>query len=146
MAASILPNIQTSSSEFNHHLWIELPKVWQLDAFIKAAFDAGVVVGSGDSFAVNSRQGSRKFRIGLGVPPDQDELVRGLTTIASLLDAAGGSEVRPLKGQPLSSAAIDQSPTSDTDLRVCFISEEAGLDLRTSELAPAPAKPVPAYP
>ncbi len=145
-AASILTDIQTSPSRFNYHLWIELPKAWALDAFVKAALDAGVVVGSGASFAVNSQQGDRRFRIGLGVPSDQDELVRGLTTIASLLDLARGSEARSMKGQSLSGTAIDQSPTSDTDLRVCLISEEAGLDLRTSELAPAPAKAVPAYP
>ncbi|WP_083754855.1 aminotransferase class I/II-fold pyridoxal phosphate-dependent enzyme [Bradyrhizobium murdochi] len=146
LAASILPYIQTSPSAFNYHLWIELPKGWQLNAFVKAALDAGVVVGSGDSFAINSQEGDRKFRIGLGVPPDHDELVRGLKTIASLLDAASGSGIGPMERRSLRSAAIDQSPTSDTDLHVRFISEAAGLDLRTSELAPAPAKPVPAYP
>ncbi|WP_442869585.1 GNAT family N-acetyltransferase [Bradyrhizobium sp. CCBAU 11386] len=36
--------------------------------------------------------------------------------------------------------------TSDTDLHVCLISEEAGLELRTLALAPAPPRPVPAYP
>ncbi|MCC8944237.1 GNAT family N-acetyltransferase [Bradyrhizobium sp. Arg62] len=43
-------------------------------------------------------------------------------------------------------AAIDQFPSSDTDLHVRFISEEAGLELRTLALAPAPPRPVPAYP
>lgn len=146
IAASILSARQTSSSEFNYHLWIGLPKAWQLDAFINATLEAGVRVGSGDSFAINGRQGDRHFRIGLGVPPDQDELVRGLKTIASLLDAVMGPEDGAMKSQSRPSPATDRSPTGDIDLHVCFVSEEAGLDLRTSELAPAPAKPVPAYP
>lgn len=41
---------------------------------------------------------------------------------------------------------IGQVPLADTDLRVCLISEEAGFELRTMALAPAPPKPVPAYP
>ncbi|WP_354258594.1 GNAT family N-acetyltransferase [Bradyrhizobium sp. F1.13.3] len=51
-----------------------------------------------------------------------------------------------MKGQLTHAPVTGQFPTSDTDLRVCLISEEAGLDLRNSELTPAPPKPVPAYP
>ncbi|WP_411784456.1 GNAT family N-acetyltransferase [Bradyrhizobium sp. UFLA01-814] len=51
-----------------------------------------------------------------------------------------------MKGQLTHAPVTGQFPTSATDLHVCLISEEAGLDLRTSELAPAPPKPVPAYP
>lgn len=51
-----------------------------------------------------------------------------------------------MKGRLPRARATGQFPTSDTDLHVCLISEEAGLDLRTAELAPAPPKPVPAYP
>lgn len=87
LAASIVPRMQISSGAFNYHLWIDLPEAWPLNAFVKASLDAGVVIGPGDSFAVCNQQGDRKFRIGLGVPPDQDALVRGLKTIASLLDA-----------------------------------------------------------
>ncbi|MCC8944238.1 PLP-dependent aminotransferase family protein [Bradyrhizobium sp. Arg62] len=95
LAASILPRMQLSPREFNYHLWIDLPDTWQLDAFVKAVLDAGVVVGSGESFAVNNQQGDRKFRIGLGVPSDEEELVRGLTAIASVIDADSGSRVKP---------------------------------------------------
>ncbi|MCP3417868.1 PLP-dependent aminotransferase family protein [Bradyrhizobium brasilense] len=87
LAASILPGKQISLSEFNYHLWIDLPEAWQLETFVKAARDAGAVVGPGHSFAIRALQGDRKFRIGLGVPPNQDELVRGLKVIASLIDA-----------------------------------------------------------
>ncbi|WP_187437106.1 PLP-dependent aminotransferase family protein [Bradyrhizobium rifense] len=93
LAASILPRMQLSPSAFNYHLWINLPEAWQLDAFVKAALDAGVVVGPGDSFAVNNQQGDRKFRLGLGAPSDQDELVRGLKAIASLMDAPADREL-----------------------------------------------------
>ncbi|WP_354084727.1 GNAT family N-acetyltransferase [Bradyrhizobium sp. S3.3.6] len=51
-----------------------------------------------------------------------------------------------MKGQVTQAHVTSQFPTSDTDLHVCLISEEGGFDLRTSELAPAPPKPVPAYP
>ncbi|MGY4167835.1 aminotransferase class I/II-fold pyridoxal phosphate-dependent enzyme [Bradyrhizobium sp. USDA 4529] len=146
LAASILPQIRISPNEFNYHLWIELPEAWQLDAFVNAAFDAGVIVGRGDSFAVSNKRGDRKVRIGLGVPSHQDELVRGLSAIASIIDADSGSGIRPTKNISPHTASIDHSPTSDTDLHVCFISEEAGLDLRTTELVPALPKPVPAYP
>ncbi|WP_342739977.1 PLP-dependent aminotransferase family protein [Bradyrhizobium sp. B117] len=93
LASSILPRMKRFPSEFNYHLWIDLPEAWQLDAFVKAALDAGVVVGPGNSFAVNTQQGARKFRIGLGVPSDQDELVRGLKAVASILDSGGRSGV-----------------------------------------------------
>nr|WP_246574017.1 PLP-dependent aminotransferase family protein [Chelatococcus asaccharovorans] len=87
LAASILPCEQISSKASNYHLWIDLPRGWQLSEFVKAALDAGVVVGAGDSFAVNNERGDHKFRIGLGVPSTQDELKRGLAIIASLHDA-----------------------------------------------------------
>ncbi|MFQ3459057.1 PLP-dependent aminotransferase family protein [Bradyrhizobium sp. UFLA01-814] len=93
LAASILPRRQITSSEFNYHLWIDLPEAWPLNAFVKAARESGVAVGPGESFAVNNQQGDRKFRIGLGVPPDQDQLVRGLKAIASLIDAPADREL-----------------------------------------------------
>ncbi|WP_442868653.1 GNAT family N-acetyltransferase [Bradyrhizobium sp. CCBAU 51745] len=51
-----------------------------------------------------------------------------------------------MSDQSASAAAIAQFPIGDTDLHVRFISEEAGRELRDVALAPAPPKPVPAYP
>ncbi|WP_271600112.1 MULTISPECIES: aminotransferase-like domain-containing protein [unclassified Bradyrhizobium] len=95
LAASILPDVQISQNGFNYHLWIDVPGAWQLNAFVNASLDAGAIVGRGDSFAVGSTRGDRKFRIGLGVPPDQHELVRGLKAIESLIAARSGSGVKP---------------------------------------------------
>lgn len=48
--------------------------------------------------------------------------------------------------QPSHAQSTNARPSCDTDLHVRFISEEAGLEIRTLELAPAPPRPVPAYP
>lgn len=94
VAASMLPRVEISPSDFNYHLWIDLPDTWPLNLFVKATLEAGVAVGPGNSFAVNNQKGDRKFRIGLGVPQDQGELVCGLKVIASLLDAPSDQELQ----------------------------------------------------
>lgn len=94
LATKILPQTQESPSQFNYHLWLDLPAFWRLEDFVKAAVESGVVVGPGNSFAVDSRKGDHKFRIGLGVPASEDELRRGLKLLATLLDARRSRELK----------------------------------------------------
>lgn len=83
LAASRLPGQPIDPDNLNYHLWLDVPAQVSLSEFCEGALKAGVVVGAGDSFAVDSDRGDRKFRIGLGVPADHCALIRGLDTVAS---------------------------------------------------------------
>lgn len=69
----------------SYHLWITLPNKLGLTDFVEALKQRGVVVGAGDSFAIGSPLGDTKFRIGLGVATDHDQLRNGLSIISQLI-------------------------------------------------------------
>ncbi|MDX8450236.1 PLP-dependent aminotransferase family protein [Mesorhizobium captivum] len=69
----------------SYHLWIELPTDTTLSLFVKGAREQGVAVAGGDSFAVGWDLGNRRFRIGLGVPANQDALREGLSVLSKMV-------------------------------------------------------------
>ncbi|MDE5445202.1 aminotransferase class I/II-fold pyridoxal phosphate-dependent enzyme [Bradyrhizobium sp. CSA207] len=71
----------------SYHLWIKLPNGPNLNDFVEALKQRGVVVGAGDSFAVGSSLGDTRFRIGLGVAADHNELRKGLAIVSDLIKA-----------------------------------------------------------
>ncbi|MBP1299789.1 aminotransferase-like domain-containing protein [Bradyrhizobium elkanii] len=71
----------------SYHLWITLPNGLHLTSFVEALKQRGVVVGAGDSFAVGSSLGDTRFRIGLGVTADHDQLRNGLSIVRKLIQA-----------------------------------------------------------
>lgn len=71
----------------SYHLWIKLPDGRNLTDFVEAAKQRGVVVGSGESFALGSSVGDARFRIGLGVAVDHDQLRSGLSVVGKLIKA-----------------------------------------------------------
>ncbi|MER8929023.1 PLP-dependent aminotransferase family protein [Mesorhizobium sp. M0859] len=89
LAVSRLPTASIHPESLNYHLWLDLPEHASLADFVMSARQAGVIVGAGDSFAVNNDRGDRKFRIGLGVPANQNSLIDGLDAIASLFSVKG---------------------------------------------------------
>jgi DNA-binding transcriptional MocR family regulator len=68
------------------HHWLELPRQWERASdFVDTLRRRGVLVTSGDAFAVDAKQPVRAVRVSLGAAPNRPALASALETIASLL-------------------------------------------------------------
>ncbi|MDW9782604.1 aminotransferase class I/II-fold pyridoxal phosphate-dependent enzyme [Sinorhizobium meliloti] len=77
--------VEPHTDPSSYHLWIELPDRLDVSSSVQTLKQHGVIVGAGESFAVNSPKGDHRIRIGLGVPADHHELRRGLMVIRKVL-------------------------------------------------------------
>ncbi|HEX5076184.1 MAG TPA: PLP-dependent aminotransferase family protein [Gemmatimonadaceae bacterium] len=81
----LAPARRVGSPHALHH-WLELPRQWQRTSdFVDTLRRRGVLVTSGDAFAVDSTQPVRAVRVSLGAAPNRPALANALETIASLL-------------------------------------------------------------
>jgi DNA-binding transcriptional MocR family regulator len=79
------------------HHWLELPRQWdRASEFVAALRQRGVLVTSGDAFAVDSAAGSRAVRVSLGAASSRATLAAALETIAGLL-REGPEPARPVR-------------------------------------------------
>ncbi|HUQ79612.1 MAG TPA: PLP-dependent aminotransferase family protein [Gemmatimonadaceae bacterium] len=68
------------------HHWLELPRQWERASdFVEALRRRGVLVTSGDAFAVDPSKPTRAVRVSLGAAPSHTALAHALETIAGLL-------------------------------------------------------------
>lgn len=67
------------------HHWLELPPEWRAPDFVDALRHRGVLVTSGDAFAVDATQSTRAIRLSLGAASDRDALAGALAILASVL-------------------------------------------------------------
>jgi DNA-binding transcriptional MocR family regulator len=85
------------SSHALHH-WLELPRQWDhASDFVDALRRRGVLVTSGDAFAVNPTQPTRAVRVSLGAAPSRAVLAGALETIASVLREQPEPPQRPAR-------------------------------------------------
>jgi DNA-binding transcriptional MocR family regulator len=69
------------------HHWLELPRQWErASEFADSLRRRGVLVTSGDAFAVDSSEPSRAVRVSLGAAGSRATLTQALDVIATLLD------------------------------------------------------------
>ena len=79
-----LPPDAGSPHAFHH--WLELPRQWErASVFVEALRARGVLVSSGDAFAVDASAPSRAVRVSLGAAPSRETLTRALETLAAVL-------------------------------------------------------------
>ena len=77
---------RSAASPHALHHWLELPRQWERASdFVDALRRRGVVVTSGDAFAVDGRPPSRAVRVSLAAAPSRAALGSALETIAALL-------------------------------------------------------------
>ena len=82
-----LPRAVGSSHALHH--WLELPRQWdRASPFVDTLRQRGVLVTSGDAFAVDSTQPSRAVRVSLGAAPSQSALATALETVATVMREA----------------------------------------------------------
>lgn len=68
-----------------YHVWLELPEPWRASAFRQEAEARGVMFYTGDTFAVGRAPAPHAIRICTGAPESEDEMVRGLKILATIL-------------------------------------------------------------
>jgi len=77
---------RSAGSPYALHHWLELPRQWdRASDFVEALRRRGVLVASGDAFAVDPTHPSRAVRVSLGSATSHAALTTALETIASLL-------------------------------------------------------------
>jgi DNA-binding transcriptional MocR family regulator len=75
-----------AGSQHALHHWLELPRQWDRAVdFVDALRRRGVLVTSGDAFAVDTAQLSRAVRVSLGAASSHEVLSTALETIASVV-------------------------------------------------------------
>ncbi|MDR3516256.1 MAG: PLP-dependent aminotransferase family protein [Azospirillaceae bacterium] len=68
------------------HLWLKLPDPWRREAFVEEARIHGVAVTGADAFAVGRINAPHAVRLGLCMPRNDAELIRGLSTLVDVLN------------------------------------------------------------
>jgi len=86
IARETLGNLRYESHPGALQLWLELPSPWRVPDFLARAAQRGVLVNSGDTFAIG-KAASPAVRIALGSARSREELRRGLTVLKELLTA-----------------------------------------------------------
>jgi DNA-binding transcriptional MocR family regulator len=86
LALRVLAGSEFQSHPSAYHLWLHLPPAWRSEPFAEAARTRGVAVMPATAFAVG-RGGPEAVRISLGAARGRPELERGLSVLASLLEA-----------------------------------------------------------
>ena len=77
---------RTAGSPHALHHWLERPRQWERSSdFVEALRGRGVLVTSGDAFAVDPARPSRAVRVSLGAASSRAALATALETIAALL-------------------------------------------------------------
>ncbi|UCI31759.1 PLP-dependent aminotransferase family protein [Mesorhizobium sp. B4-1-4] len=88
IARSILDGASYASKPESLHLWLDLPSGYTQEDFIAACDKRGVILRSGEMFAVSKEQASPAIRIVLGSPRNQEELTQALEGVTAVLKAA----------------------------------------------------------
>lgn len=88
IARSILDGARYVAKPESLHLWLDLPKGYTQEEFITACGRQGVVLRSGEMFAVSKEQASPAIRVVLGSPRNREELTEALEGVATVLKAA----------------------------------------------------------
>ena len=84
LAAQALTGLDWAGARHGLHVWLPLPETCDEAGFVDAAMQAGVAVGAGSVFAVDTSPPTPKgVRVCLGAAPER-ELSRGLSIIGTL--------------------------------------------------------------
>lgn len=96
IAAHHLGRFSPTALPCGMHIWLALPSVWRADAFVRDASTRGTTVLPSDAFAVGRIAVPHMVRISLGGSAGpRARLEEGLTTLASILVASGGTAYIP---------------------------------------------------
>jgi DNA-binding transcriptional MocR family regulator len=88
LAAKILGRkIAREISVWANHFWMPLPAPWRADELVREARMRGVILSPPELFVVGRASAPHAIRICLGATRDRETLKRGLSLIASLLNA-----------------------------------------------------------
>ncbi len=87
IARVLLSGLSFSAHPNSWHLWAELPEGMNAEEFAAHALEAGVEINASSNFFAPGTQGIQAIRIGLGGPADEQEMIRGLEILKTLLDS-----------------------------------------------------------
>ena len=86
VAAEMLSRADVVSHRASHHAWLKLPSGWSSEGFIREAERAGVVAWPAEKFLAAPGPVINAARLSLSNPQSIDDLRRGLSVVAALLE------------------------------------------------------------
>jgi DNA-binding transcriptional MocR family regulator len=91
IARAYLSELNPTYHPAGHYLWFDLPEPWRAADFKAEAEARGVLVLSGESFAVGRTSAPHTIRLGIGNPDTDEDVHRGLAIVADILRAGPGA-------------------------------------------------------
>jgi DNA-binding transcriptional MocR family regulator len=85
LAGDALRGLQVKTHPTSMHLWLTVPDVWRDADIAGEAARRGISVSPGALFAVSQGAGRGHLRLSIGNPPAQEDVVRGATQLAEML-------------------------------------------------------------
>jgi DNA-binding transcriptional MocR family regulator len=85
LAANILANYTYQSQPYGFNLWLHLPEPWRPNEFVAACEREGVLIRSGEPFAVGRSPVPPAVRLCLSAEAHRETVEKGLRTVESLL-------------------------------------------------------------
>ncbi|MEN8375150.1 MAG: PLP-dependent aminotransferase family protein [Gemmatimonadota bacterium] len=86
LAARELAGYRIQAHPDSLHLWLHLPEPWRSDELVGQARQRGVLVAGAEAFVVGRSEVPHAVRISLGRPRTREQLARGLSIIADILE------------------------------------------------------------
>ncbi|WP_404421403.1 PLP-dependent aminotransferase family protein [Thalassospira australica] len=83
---NVLGRFDIQTQPTSTHCWVHLPEPWRAAGFARAAQREGVGVLPADTFAIGRDPVPHAVRVNIGAARSRDDLLKGLTIIANLLE------------------------------------------------------------
>jgi len=88
LAARTLRGFSFQAHASGLNIWLQLPEPWRADAFQKAAEARGVLLLTGENFAIGQTNAPQAVRLCLGYETSRERVAAGLEVVAGLLENA----------------------------------------------------------
>jgi len=86
LARRLLPVGHIRSAPRSYFLWLELPRPWRADRFVRAARAEGVAVAPAEAFAVDPAAAPAAVRVSLSATRERADLAEGLRALAGMIE------------------------------------------------------------
>ncbi len=90
IANEFLGDLNPTHHPAGHYVWVQLPEPWRASDFKAEAESRGVLLLTGESFAVGRAPAPHAVRLGISKPDTEEQVRRGLEILADILRSGPG--------------------------------------------------------
>ncbi|MBT6095780.1 MAG: PLP-dependent aminotransferase family protein [Rhodospirillaceae bacterium] len=96
IANEFLADLKPKHHPAGHYVWLDLPEPWRASDFKAEAESRGVMLLTGESFAVGRAPAPHAVRLGISKPDTDEQVRRGLEILADILRAGPGGALQAI--------------------------------------------------